>query len=201
LIGEGRWEEAARHAQISKSLEPSGLKADFGLAIAGLAKWGATRNPDDLAAAESTCRNAIQRHPDDIRVRDVLVWLLWYSHRYDAAAEENLSMAEVMQDATAISFQRSERSILAAKGAAQYAVDQAHYCEARAGADYSCALEDAAAWYTLAGDTENAIRLLNKSVNVRDLTAVEISYEPAFVALRGDPRFQRLMAEIHPGSD
>ena len=201
LIGERRWEEAARQAQISKSLDPSGLKADFGLAIAGLAKWGATSNPDDLAAAESTCRNAIQRHPDDIRVRDVLVWLLWYSHRYDAAAEENLSMAEVMQDATAISFQRSARSILAAKGAAEYALDQAHYCEARAGADYSCALEDAAAWYTLAGDTENAIRLLNKSVNVRDLTAVEISYEPAFVALRGDPRFQRLMAEIHPGSD
>jgi tetratricopeptide (TPR) repeat protein len=201
LIGEGRWEEAARQAQIGKSLEPSGLKADFGLAIAGLAKWGATRNPDDLAAAESTCRNAIQRHPDDIRVRDVLVWLLWYSHRYVAAAEENLSMAEVMQDATAISFQRSARSILTAKGAAGYALEQAHYCEARAGADYTCALEDAAAWYTLGGDTENAIRLLNKSVNVRDFSAVEISYELAFVALRGDPRFQQLMAEIHPGTD
>jgi hypothetical protein len=25
--------------------------------------------------------------------------------------------------------------------------------------------------------------------------------DPAFDSLRGDPRFQRIMAEIHPGSD
>jgi hypothetical protein len=164
-------------------------------------KWGATRNPDDLAAAESTCRSAIERHPDDIRVREVLVWLLWEGHRFDAAAEENLSLAEVMQDETAISFKRSARSILAERGAAQYALAMGQYCEARVGADYTCALEDTALWYTLGGDTENAIRLLNKSVNVRDASAVEMIADPAFDSLRGDPRFQLIMAEIHPGSD
>jgi len=201
LLGERRWEEATQQAQISKSLEPSGLKADFGLAMAEIAKWGATRNPDDLAAAEHSCRSAIQRHPDDVRVRDALVYILWHSHRYDAAAEANLSMAEVMQDATAISFNHSARSILAAKGAAQYALALAHYCEPRAGTDYSCALEDAAGWYAQGGDTENAFRLLNKAIEVRDSGAIEIPYDLALIPLKGDPRFQRLMAEIHPGSD
>jgi tetratricopeptide (TPR) repeat protein len=201
LIGERRWEEATGQAQVIKSLEPSALKTDLILAMTAQSKWGATRKPDDLAAAESTCRSAIERHPDDIRVREVLVWLLWESHRFDAAAEENLSLAEVMQDETAISFKRSARSILAERGAAQYALAMGQYCEARVGADYTCALEDTALWYTLGGDTENAIRLLNKSVNVRDASAVEMIADPAFDSLRGDPRFQRIMAEIHPGSD
>jgi serine/threonine-protein kinase len=201
LMGEGRWGEAVRQAEISQSLDPSGPTGDFALAQAELAKWGATRNPDDLAAAVTTCRNAMQRHPDDKRTRDVLVYALWFSHRYEAAAEENLSMAAVMQDAAAISFKRSAKSILATRGAAQYALAMAHYCEPRAGADYTCELVDSATWYALGGDAENAIRVLDKSVNIRDLPAVMMPFEAAFVPLRSDPRFQRLMAAIHPGSD
>jgi TolB-like protein len=201
LMGERRWGEAVRQAEITESLDPRGLRGDFAIATAELAKWGATRNPDDLTITVTTCRNAIQRHPDDIRARDLLVYALWYSHRYEAAAEENLSMAEVMQDANAISFKRSAKSILAARGAAQYALAQAHYCEPRAGADYTCELEDTASWFALGGDAKNAIRLLNESVNIRASDAVEMLSEPAFNSLRSDPRFQRLMAEIHPGSD
>jgi hypothetical protein len=77
----------------------------------------------------------------------------------------------------------------------------AHYCEPRAGADYTCELVDSATWYALGGDAENAIRVLDKSVNIRDLPAVMMPFEAAFVPLRSDPRFQRLMAAIHPGSD
>jgi tetratricopeptide (TPR) repeat protein len=201
LTGERRWGEAVRQAEITESLDPRGLRGDFAIAKVELAKWGATRNPDDLTIAVTTCRNAIQRHPDDIRARDLLVYALWYGHRYEAAAEENLSMAEIVQDANAISFKRSAKSILAARGATQYALAVAHYCEPRAGADYTCELEDTASWFALGGDAENAIRLLNESVNIRASDAVEMLDEPAFNFLRSDPRFQRLMAEIHPGSD
>jgi TolB-like protein len=201
LMGERRWGDAVREAEISESLDPNGLRGQFALAMAELAKGGATRNPDDLATAVTTCRSAIQRHPDGIRARDVLVYALWISHQYKAAAEENLAMAEAMQDVTAISFKRSAKSILAAKGPAQFALAQAHFCEPRAGADYTCELEDTASWYALGGDADNAFRLLNQSVSTRDSSAIEMLYDPALISLTSDPRFQRLKAEIHPGSD
>ncbi len=201
LMGEGRWGEAVRQAEISESLDPNGPRGHFALAMAEMAKGGATGNPDDLAASVSTGRKAIERHPDYVSSRDALVYALWKSHQYKAAAEENLSMAEVMQDATAISFKRSAKSILTAKGPAQYALAMAHFCEPRAGADYTCELEDTAIWYALGGDTENAIRLLNESISLQDPSSFMMTFEAAFDPLRSDPRFQQLIAEIHPGSD
>jgi tetratricopeptide (TPR) repeat protein len=201
LKGESRWEEAIKQAEISKSLDPNAQRGDFALAIAQVAKGGATGNPDDFAAAVSTCRKAIQHHPDYPKIRDVLVYALWYSHRYKEAAEENLSMAEVMQDATAIAFKRSAKSILATWGPSQYALAMAHFCEPRAGADYTCELNDTASWYAFGGDTEDAMRLLTESVKSRDGGAVLIPQDPALASLRNDPRFQRLVAQFHPGSD
>jgi hypothetical protein len=110
-------------------------------------------------------------------------------------------MAEAMQDPAAISFKRSAKSILAAKGPAPYALAMARFCEPRAGADYTCELEDTAIWYALGGDAENAIRLLNESVSLQDPSSFMMTFDSAFDPLRSDPRFQRLMAEIHPGSD
>ena len=74
------------------------------------------------------------------------MYALWQLHRYKEAAEESLAMAEVMKDATAISFKRSANAILAARGPSQYALAMAHFCEPRAGADYTCEFEDTAAW-------------------------------------------------------
>jgi tetratricopeptide (TPR) repeat protein len=201
LMGERRWGEAVSQAEISVSLDPNGLRGPFALAMAEMAKGDATVNPDDLAAAVTTGRKAIQRHPDYISSRDALVYALWKSHQYKAAAEENLSMAEAMQDPAAISFKRSAKSILAAKGPAPYALAMARFCEPRAGADYTCELEDTAIWYALGGDAENAIRLLNESVSLQDPSSFMMTFDSAFDPLRSDPRFQRLMAEIHPGSD
>ena len=201
LMGERRWDEAVRQAQISESLDPNGLRGHFALAMAEMAKGGATGNPDDMAAAITTGRKAIERHPDYVSSRDALVYALWKSHQYRAAAEENLSMAEAMQDPPAISFKRSAKSILAAKGPAQYALAMAHYCEPRAGADYTCELEDTAIWYALGGDRENTIRLLHESIRLQDPSSFMMTFEAAFDPLRSDPRFQRLIAEIHPGSD
>jgi len=200
-MGERRWDEAVRQAEISESLDPNGLRGHFAIAMAEMAKGGATRNPDDLAAAVTTSRKAIQSHPDYIASRDALVYALWISHQYRAAAEENLSMAEVMQDEAAISFKRSAISILAAKGPAQYALAMARYCEPRAGADYTCEREDTAIWYALGRDTENAIRLLNESISLQDPSSFMMTFDAAFDPLRSDPRFQRLIAAIHPGAD
>jgi TolB-like protein len=201
LMGERRWDEAVRQAEISESLDPNGLRGPFALAQAEGARWGATGNPDDMAAAVSSCRKSIQRHPDDIRCRDVLVYALFSNHQYKAAADENLSMAEVMQDPAAISFKRSAKSILAAKGPAPYALAMAHFCEPRAGADYTCEQEDTAIWYAMAGDADDAFRLLNDSVSLQDPSSFMMTFGAALEPLRSDPRFQRLMAEIHPGSD
>jgi tetratricopeptide (TPR) repeat protein len=201
LMGERRLEEAIRQAEITKSLDPNAPRGDFALAVAEFAKAGVTRNPDDFAATVTTCRNAIQHHPNDPRIRDVLVNALWQVHRYKEAAEESLSIAEVMQDAAAISFKRSAKSTLASRGPAQYALAMAHFCEPRAGADYTCSMVDTASWYVLGGDIENAIRVLTESVSIRDSSAILIPFVPALVSLRRDPRFQRLLAQIHPGSD
>jgi hypothetical protein len=200
-MGERRLEEAMSQAEITKSLDPNAPRGDLALGAAELAKAGATRNPDDFAATVTTCRNAIRHHPDDPKIRYVLVNALWQLHRYKEAAEESLSIAEVMQDAAAISFKRSAKSILAARGPSQYALAMAHFCEPRAGADYTCSLTDTAEWYALGGDAENAIRMLTESVKTRDGSAGLIPFVPALVSLRSDPRFQKLLAEIHPGSD
>jgi TolB-like protein len=200
LMGERRFEEAITQAELTKSLDPNAPRGDFALAIAGFAKAGATRNPDDFAATVATCRNGIERHPDDPKIRYVLVHALWQMHRYKEAAEEGLSIAEVMQDAAAISFHRSAISILAARGPSQYALAMARFCEPRVGANYTCAAPDNASWYALGGDAENAIRLLTESVKIGD-GAYSIPFDPALDSLRRDPRFKRLIAQIHPGSD
>jgi TolB-like protein len=201
LLGERRWADALEQAEISESLDPNGQRVQWALANAQLAKGSETRNLEDLAAAVTTCRNEILRHPDDFKARDILVYALWTIHQYKAAAEENLSMAEVMHNTSAISFERFAKSILAARGPAQYALARARFCEPRIGADWACEPEDTASWYARGADADNAFRLLEESIRIRDASAIQIPWDPALVALRSDPRFQRLIAEIHPGSD
>jgi DNA-binding winged helix-turn-helix (wHTH) protein/TolB-like protein len=195
LSDEGREAEAIREAKIGVSLDPNEPRGDFTLAKVQL------NDPRTNADCIETCRSALQRHPDNTRIRDVLVFAFWRAHRYEEAADENLQMAEITRDETAIQFQRSAKSILATKGPAQYALAQARYCEPRDGMDYACDAGTTAEWYAMGGDAENTFRMLRKTVDNRDPNGVAISFDVSFVPFRSDRRFHQLVSEIHPGSD
>jgi len=109
-------------------------------------------------------------------------------------------MAEAMQDPAAISFKRSAKSILAAKDPLHMPWPWPIF------ANPASVRTIPANWryrdlVRTGGDAENAIRLLNESVSLQDPSSFMMTFDSAFDPLRSDPRFQRLMAEIHPGSD
>jgi DNA-binding winged helix-turn-helix (wHTH) protein/TolB-like protein len=195
LDDEGRYAEAIQEAKVGISLDPNESRGYFWLSQVLLDTPGA--NGECIA----TCRDALRRHPDTEWTRAVLVWALWNAHRYEEAADENLEEAEVTHDEAAIRFQQSAKAILATKGPAQYALAQARYCEPRVGEDFSCEGKVIADWYVEAGDQEDALRMLRKAVDAREFTAAGIPFDLEFIPLRSDPRFQKLIAEIHPGSD
>jgi DNA-binding winged helix-turn-helix (wHTH) protein/TolB-like protein len=195
LDHEGRYAEAIHEANVGISLDPNESRGYFWLVQVLLDTPGA--NGECVA----TCRDAVRRHPDSEWTRAVLVWALWNAHRYKEAADENLEEAGVTHDETAIRFQQSARSILSTKGPAQYALAQARYCEPRVGADFSCEGRVIADWYVEAGDKEDALRVLSKAVDAREYTAAGVPFDLEFIPLRSDPRFQKLVAQIHPGAD
>jgi len=192
---EGRDAEAIQQAKLAISLDPNASGGDSTLAVAEI--YGSCTSGDCVA----TCKDALRRYPGSDRLQNLLVWALWETHRYKESADEELAAAELTKDEAAIRFQQSARSILSARGPAQYALAEARYCESQMGGANACGIETTAEWYALGGNSENAIRLLRILVDNHSPGVNGFPFSPFLVSLRSDPRFQKLVAQIHPGSD
>jgi len=61
---------------------------------------------------------------------------------------------------------------------------------------YVCPI-DVAAWYVMAGETNQALAWIEKSLEVRDGNTIFVDVMAPFESLRSDPRFQDLLRRMN----
>jgi TolB-like protein/Tfp pilus assembly protein PilF len=177
----GRHDAAIAAAQKAVALDPISASAQLNLA-------GALFAARRYAESEAAARRVLAQQPERASASAALGWALLMQGRYDEALQAF--------DAEPVRWaRRNGRSLVfAMSGRTQEARRELQVFQKESG-DYA-ALQYAEAEAQL-GNLDAAMRWLETARRVHDPGLTGLAYtDPTLDPLRGDPRFQRLMAEL-----
>lgn len=183
LAASGRMEEGLGRLRQAMELEPlsESIRTSYALAL-----HGAGRSAEALAELAKTLEQNPARRETWLAQREVLE----QSGRLEEAIQTAQKLAELDPG-----FEReaaSLRTAYDARGAKGYWGERIRQLEQQPGTD-PVKLAEAVA---LLGDLERAFRLLNRALREGSLQAVRIPQDPAFTALRADPRFAQIRKRL-----
>jgi len=182
LVFVGSFEEAIREAREAVQLDPASLLTNRALAfVYQLAR----RYPHYAAQARATLDLA----PENVVAKFDLAWAYaLQGMREEAVAELNLNKEAFSGLPDAV--------LLATLGQREPAVEQLKVVKAQRADGYVDAFWIAVP-YAAMGETDEAIRWLNKAYEERSASMVQLKTNPALDPLRGDARFQDLVRRMN----
>ena len=172
----GRTEEAIREAKESVLLDPASILMNRNLAFVYQL---AHKYPEYAAQARTTLELA----PNDGLAKWDLAWALALQGKRSQAAEQLKTVEWPMTRAV----------VLATLGEKE----QASQSLKEAGTPGCLCTFASATVYSLLGETDAAIRTLEKAYDERDAEMVQLNANPAFDSIRSDPRFQALLHRMN----
>jgi TolB-like protein len=183
LMIQGRLDESLEQVSLGRSYDPMSRLANMAVMFHTLA----TRRYDDVIAET---RRVLQLFPDATWARGTQADAFWYQRRYEEAlAEQRLSLggdSEAWRTFEEAFRRGGPRAAMKARA------DQ--LAPAAAGAVTQCMAVAAA--YADAGEPDAAMAWLEKAYAVRLPQLLHVPADPAFDAMRDDPRFDALMRKI-----
>jgi serine/threonine-protein kinase len=187
LIGLGRRDEAQSHILRARELDPLSLIIQVNVANIFLLSR-------DYDRARQECRKAIEMDENFVTARWILGRAEQLLGRYDAAVAEFEHGLKLEPDNTVL------RAALvrahAAAGATARARQMLAELERTSTRRYVSAL-DLASVHAALNEHDQAFSLLERAVRERANRIVFLNVDPAYDALRGDPRFDRLLRTVN----
>jgi DNA-binding winged helix-turn-helix (wHTH) protein/tetratricopeptide (TPR) repeat protein len=184
LASAGRFEESLTELSCSQEFDPLSLPISTDLAQT---LYFARRYEE----SESQVRKALEMDPKFIRAHIVLGAALEQMHRYEEAVE-SLELA----------VELSNRNSFAVSGLGHLYASMGKKEAAQECLQFLLELEQYSSPYNIAvvyaglGDTENALKYLERAVEVRDVWMVWLPVTPRFDSFRDDERFVKLVTQI-----
>ena len=183
LMIQGRLDESLEQVTLGRSYDPMSRLANIVVMFHTLA----TRRYDDVIVES---RRVLERFPDATWAHGTRADAFWYQHRYEEAlAEQRLSLggdSEAWQ-----TFEQAFR-----RGGPRAAMKARAVRLALAAASTAANHTAVAAAYAEAGEPDAAMAWLEKAYADRLPQLLHVPADPAFDAMRDDPRFEAVMRKI-----
>jgi len=184
LVVTGRIGEARAEYERAQRDDPTSLIVNNALAYTRL-------HDGDYAGAQELFRKTLEMDPAFAPAHGGLALL----HAYQGQIAESLEEVDKLPYGPAI-LDIFRAHILSRAGRKQEALELAKKVEARSRTEYVSPAHLGGIWGEL-GETDKAFALLRKACGQRDPGLLMLEVEPAYDALRSDPRFKELLRCVH----
>jgi DNA-binding winged helix-turn-helix (wHTH) protein/tetratricopeptide (TPR) repeat protein/TolB-like protein len=185
----GRFQEAASELDTAKKYDPywAPIYATEAYLDASSHQWEKMNKATDMLVALK---------PDWPGTYDELAWGYWLSDHPEKAIAEWRKMAVMKKDLNRTALEDRGMQAFRQGGAKAYAKLRLKAAIDRADMNPGDPDFQIAEWYAYSGDNENCLLALKKMVDSHDMRVLEISFNPAYAALRHDPRYQELLRRV-----
>jgi TolB-like protein/DNA-binding winged helix-turn-helix (wHTH) protein len=181
LVSRGRFQEARAELEKARRLDPLSLPilTNIGWISHFERKYG---------DAVQHYREVTEMDPNFNPVHLKLIWAYQQQGKWDEAVEEQVRLAQIARQPSFGIHLQNVYKIAGYAGVLDAVIEANKTWGSRAIGEY-----ELARMYTVKGDRETALRLLEQSVAMRSPWLPFLDVEPAFDPLRADPKFQALV--------